>query len=157
MDDNFMYFTSTGNWSDTKDLGEFNEEYTKKSSSAERFKTITYLGFAGVLVVCLLWTLGIGSFSFASIIGLAWLGYSAYHYMAPGLTGEFKIPYPKVRSIKIKSSSVTIVFKDFNNDDTTQEINKLNHEACHLFAQICDRYQLPPKTVESSDSEKWEV
>lgn len=118
FDDTHLYFTSTGNWSDTKDLGEYNQESTRKSSSSEKYKSITYFGFAGILLTLLLWKVGFKGFTYSAITGLAWLGYSGYHYMSTGLTGEFMIPYVKVSNIELSSTTAKITFLDFNENES---------------------------------------
>jgi hypothetical protein len=74
--------------------------------------------------------------SYASIIGLAWLAYSAYHYMAPGLSGEFKIPYSDITQIDINDSVVKVTFFDSKREECTQELPGLNNKGRDLFQSI---------------------
>ncbi|MFK7783730.1 MAG: hypothetical protein AB8B56_01370 [Crocinitomicaceae bacterium] len=136
FDDEFMYFTSTGNWSDVLDLGEFNEKTNRRSSSSEKYKTMSYMGVAGVLLVVVLWVMGIGSLSISGIIGIALLAYSAYHYMAPGLTGEFKIPYSEISNIELIDSTIKITFLDVNHEEKIQEVSSLNEKGVNLFLSV---------------------
>ena len=136
VDDQFIYFSSTGNWSNMKDLGEFNEEKNGRSSSAERYKSISYLGVLGILIVWILWMIGLNSLSYASIIGLAWLCYSAYHYMIPGLTGEFKIPHTNITKVEINTSTAVLTFLDFNDVQNVQKISGLDKKGFKLFTEF---------------------
>ncbi len=135
FDDSTLYFSSTGNWSDTLELGEFNEGRTKRSSSAERFKSISYLAVLAIAVILFLWAMGFHSLNFSAVIGIAWFSYSAYHYMSTGLSGEFKIPYANITRLEIDSSVSKITFLDYYGNEAIQEI-KLDKKGLNLFFEL---------------------
>ncbi|NVK63678.1 MAG: hypothetical protein HWE22_03780 [Flavobacteriales bacterium] len=145
FDDSFVYFTSTGNWSDTKKLEELNDPSATKSSSEERFKSISYLSLLAVLVICILWFAGFQSLSWAAIIGIGWAAYSAYHYFAPGISGEFKIPYSKINSLLISSNEVHINFSDYHGENSVHICTRIDAKGLRLFSEISKQYNLDEK------------
>ena len=153
MDDEFMYFTSTGNWSDIDDLEELNEEKSKARSSGEKWQGIAYLIVVGTLFAFVLWN----SLNPMLLIVIGAIAFTIFRYMSSSLNDKYKLPYSKILSLEIKSSGATLVFLDFNNNEATQEINQLNQKGCLLFARIADNHQLSPKITKASVSENREI
>jgi len=156
FDDEYMYLTSSGNWSDVDDLGELNEEGFRSKSSFQRNKTILFLTIiilAGVFLIILKGR----SVEISVFIVVAFTIFAVFQYFASNLSLNFKIPYSKIQSIDVREQAADITFTDFNGKEEKHHLQGLNGKGISLFYEISDNYLSKTSEMEKSDPTNWEV
>ncbi len=113
IDDEFIYVTKTGNWSETNDLGEKNAGGFKTADVLRKLKVILFVVLIASLVLCsVLYMFAGKNSSLTLIIGIPVLAYFAYQYMIPEYGAAFKIPRSKIESVARRGDSVVVHFED---------------------------------------------
>jgi hypothetical protein len=156
FDDEYMYFTSSGNWSDTQDLGELNEDGYRSASSFEKYKAGLFYILFSICIILLFTRTGFKvDFFLMIIVTLAVL--AVHNYLSTSLSSKFKIPYSKIESIEIREQTVDIFFSDFNGKEEKQHLQGLYSKGAALFAAISDNYLHKKLADEKSDMNQWEI
>lgn len=110
IDSENLYLTNSGNWSETKDLGEKTQEVANKNDN----KSSLILGF--IIVVLGLLTFSIIKNLISGKVGITLLliavvgGYKLYEYMKSEIGAKFKIPLTKISEIKENGTTIEIIF-----------------------------------------------
>ncbi len=135
IDDENLYFTSTGNWSETKNMKE------KGLQKQKSFKKISIKVFFSILVLAItliiLKHLNSGEIGSFSIIGLPIVGgYLAYKYLRTELGSQFKLPIAKINSIEILDSNIDFVFIDANGNTKTYQVEAADEKGIEIITKI---------------------
>lgn len=136
IDDEFIYFTSIGNLTDTQKLGELNEEKTKKKNSTRKYKLISYFVLTSLIVGWIIWQSLSQKFDPLILLTLLLFGYMAYQYMSPDLYQEYKIAYSSITKLEVNPSMAKITFLDFNEQESIQEVTGLDQKGFDLFIYL---------------------
>ena len=131
-EDNF-YLTSTGNWSDIKDLKQHEKKITNRLPS----KGFIYILLVGVLFSCLFFLNIIsGKMSLILLIGLPLAGVAVYNYMKTELGANYVIPYSKVKEITIEGKKISIDLYDLNNLQSKCELVNVSPEGINKMENL---------------------
>ena len=105
-----LYLTNTGNWSETKNLGEKTRKVEKENDN----KSSLMIGF--ILVVACVFAFLIFKSFISGKVGLTLIiitlfgGYKLYEYLKTEIGSKFKIPLSKISEIKKTENSIEIIF-----------------------------------------------
>jgi uncharacterized protein (DUF58 family) len=114
IDSQNIYFTNSGNWSETRAL---EEKGKQKPNNFRKFKIQLFLIICVILFASLFYfNILSGKISILLLVSLAISMYFIYNYMKTELGAKFKLPISKVKSIEIVESNVTINFFDADNE-----------------------------------------
>jgi hypothetical protein len=137
INDDNLFLTNSGNWSETYDL--------KEKSSKSNFKTNKiYLNYLFVIVL-----IGLGIYdvlkdaknkSFPFGIVLIGLGVLAFLKREKGK--RYKIPLSKIIKITVSNNATTIIFYDENDLEDIEEITHIETKGLHVFEQIKQQFNL---------------
>jgi len=137
INDENLFLTNSGNWSETYDL--------KEKSSKSNFKTNKiYLNYLFVIVL-----IGLGIYdvlkdaknkSFPFGIVLIGLGVLAFLKREKGK--RYKIPLSKIIKITVSNNATTIIFYDENDLEDIEEITHIETKGLHVFEQIKQQFNL---------------
>ena len=155
FDDEYMYFTSTGNWSDVDDLGELNQNGYRSKSSFEKYKTLVFFILFSLGIVAL-FSIGMNRDIYVILIIIGSF-LAVINYMSKSLSLKFKIPYSKIQSIELREQSADIVFHDFNGNEESHHFEGLYSKGIDIFTTISDSYIPKRKITNELDKDKWVV
>lgn len=140
VDDNFIYLTKSGNWSETKNLKEKNSDGFKTMDRFSKIKIIGYLVFvAGLFLFGILNNIVKGDFSYLLVFGLPVLFYATYNYLIPEIGASFLIPFSKVKTIEIIENNAIIHFIDFNEKYAQFNLTGLNEKGIEIVHEIISK------------------
>jgi hypothetical protein len=135
INDENLYLTNSGNWSEIQKL----EEKSKKSKNRNTFKLFkidVYYFVIGILILVfiinLISNLQKGKVSFISI-GLLFLMFTAFKYMKSETGKKYKIPLSKIKDFIITDNTVTIHFLNLNNEIDFETISKVEDKGLNLI------------------------
>ncbi len=120
INDENLFLTNSGNWSETKELLEKSSKSIKKNNY-KSLKIYIFLFIIFCLVALILSKSKSGSIPFSIIL----LGLGVFAYMKREIGNRYKIPISKIRSISIVDNSVKIVFFNENKTEDWEEINAI--------------------------------
>ena len=131
VDADNVYFTNSGNWSETITL---EEKGIQKSNSFRKtriqlFLIISCLLFAGLIVK----HLTSGGMSLLLVIGLPLGGYFLYHYLKSEIGGKFKLPITKIDAIEIENSTAIIHFFNAQNGKEEEVLKNVEEKGLRIL------------------------
>jgi hypothetical protein len=135
IDDNHVYLTNSGNWSEIADLEEKGITTNKKSRRRKK-KSSLFMAYLVVFIMGVLILNLTRGRSMVLISGTLALGYFAYRYMQPNLSLAFKIPKSKVLSITIMVDGIQITFTDNDGNEDVAELKGLDEKAMEFFSTL---------------------
>ncbi len=98
IDSDNLYFTNTGNWSETKGL---KEKGVQKSNRGRKIRIQLFLLGSAIGLGALLFNNVVAeNLSIVMVIGSAFTFYSLYNYMKTEIGHKFKLPISKVINVK---------------------------------------------------------
>lgn len=126
IDDENLYLTNSGNWTEVASL----KEKTGAASVTSYVRQFRIIIFTAVVLAAFaflffmnLAQLGV---SLVLLVGLPVAGYFLYRYMQSDMSLSFKIPIHKLQGIAIEESTVVLIFT--NGAGTTEEKKLVNTE-----------------------------
>jgi membrane-bound ClpP family serine protease len=134
IDTDNIYFTNSGNWSETIEL---EEKGLQKSNIIRkiRIKLFWVLSFAiGIFLLYL--NMVNGRISILLIIGLPIGLFSIYNYLKTEIGSRFKLPISKIVSIAILSNNVSIEFKNFENKIEVEKLPNIEEKGIEILEKI---------------------
>lgn len=139
IDDDFIYATKSGNWSEVTDLEEKNAVGFKAANFASKFKAGIYIAAViGVTIFVVTKNLLQGSL----VIGLPILAYFSYKYMVPEYRASFSIPIKKIKDIEIKKESVRVEFEDAKGSIVSNDFRELDKKGFLIIQKVKDNLEL---------------
>ncbi|MGH2664439.1 hypothetical protein [Flavobacterium sp.] len=131
INDENLFLTNSGNWSETAAIEE-------KSSKTIRKNTVKGLKFyAFILVLLCLVALSVARAKSGSIpIGLILLVFAAFIYMKREVGSKYKIPLSKIKNIEINGSEVKIIFLNSNNVEDFEIIHKVENKGLSILTDL---------------------
>lgn len=110
--DKVLHLTNTGNWSEIAELSEKTQQVDRKNDK----KSSSVIGFM-LVIACILIYLFFNNYINQNLgITLIFLtfgsGYSMYQYLKTEIGSKFKIPFEKIKEIKINHNVAIISFSN---------------------------------------------
>lgn len=137
IDGENIYFTKTGNWSETADLTEKNSKEFKTADQKSKTKIISFIGIIGSVFLWLfLSKIGTGDFTILQIIGPLITSYLVYKYLTPEYGAAFVVPYNKIQKIEFENDIATVHFIDHEGKNATHRLMKLDLNGIELVNRI---------------------
>jgi hypothetical protein len=135
INDENIYLTYSGNWSETYKLNE-------KSSKSNFTSNKIYFNYFFVIVL-----LGIGGYDVLKNVknqsfpfGIVLIGLGIWAFLKRDKGESFKIPLSKVIKITISLNAATIVFYNENNSEDLVEITTMEPKGAGILEQIKQIY-----------------
>lgn len=134
IDTENIFFTNTGNWSETKDL---QEKGIQQQNKLRMFR-MKIIPFALIIVVVALFLTNAnnGKVYAGLIMGLLALAYSARNYLKSEIGSKFKLPIAKILNITINTSTADISFIDGEGNPTEEKLENLDKKGIKLLTQL---------------------
>ena len=137
IDENNLYFTKTGNWSEIPDLKEQNSEEFKTADQNSKIKLISFVGVIGSAFLWIFLSgIGNGNFTILQILATIVTAYLVYNYLIPEHGAAFLIPYNKIQKIEFEDDNATVHFLDYDGTNATYRLMTLDLDGIHLINRI---------------------
>ncbi|HEX8575185.1 MAG TPA: hypothetical protein VF677_02725 [Flavobacterium sp.] len=136
IDSENLYLTSSGNWSEIKDL----KEKTKQVANKNDNKSSSILGFI-IVSLSLLVFLIIKNF-ISGKVGLTLVliaiggGYKLYEYMKSEIGAKFKIPLTKITAIKENDKSIEIIFINGEGKTDNYKLHRVENKGIKIVTSL---------------------
>jgi hypothetical protein len=137
IDDENVYVTKTGNWSEVSGLEEKNYKPFEFADFRTKVKIGIYLFIVfGIILFGFISNIISGNISFLLIVGLPVVGYTAFQYIIPEFGSSFVIPRNKITDIRTKESDLFIEFLDANDQNTLIHFRSLNQKGLEIISKV---------------------
>ncbi|WP_298115828.1 hypothetical protein [Flavobacterium sp.] len=135
INDENLFLTNSGNWSETHDLQEKSPKSIRKNNFRANkiylYYFIVFI-FIGFIVFEILRDIKNKSFPF----GIIFLVLAGFAYMKRETGKRYKIPISKITSFDISNDSVKIIFINANDVDDFEEIFKVEKKGLSIFEEL---------------------
>lgn len=136
LDSNTIYFTNSGNWSETKEL----KEKSRKVDNTNHWNNLWTYGFVIIAIVFFLFIIFAqfinGKLKISFLVLLLGLGYKMYEYMKNDLGPNFKIPINKIKKIVIQDAQFTILFVNGELRETSHQLMGLDAKGINILTVL---------------------
>ena len=136
LDDDTIYFTHSGNWSETQKL----KEKTRQVERANHWNqawTYVFIGLALLFFVFLMVGQYLnGTWSFTLFLLAIGLGVKLYAYMKNELGPTFKIPIAKIKKITLQDKQCTLWFVTGESKEAQQELKGVEAKGIQLLTAL---------------------
>lgn len=126
-----LFLTNSGNWSETLNLLEKSPKSIRKNN-IKSYKIYIYLFIVACLIVLVLTKAKSGSIPF----GLILLGLGTYSYLKRETGKQYKIPISKIKSIIINENEVTIFFYNSNAIEDFEILAKVDNKGLDILSHL---------------------
>lgn len=134
-----IYFTNTGNWSETHRL---EEKGIQQQNSFRQFRMkIIPFTLIAVAVFLLIFPIDSGKVKFSLIIGLVVLAISARKYLKREIGAKFKLPISKIKNIVLNTETATITFEDGEGKSAEEILEKLDQKGIDLLEELTQKIE----------------
>lgn len=120
INDDNLFLTNSGNWSETHELLEKSPKSIRQNNF-KGFKIYIYLFVIACLILLILSKSKSGSIPF----GIVLLGLGAFAYLKRETGKRYKIPIEKINEIVIIDNTAKIIFNNANDSVDFEEITKI--------------------------------
>jgi hypothetical protein len=131
INDENLFLTNSGNWSETHELLEKSPKSIKQNNF-KGFKIYIFLFVVVCLFVLILSKSKSGSIPFGIIL----LGLGAFAYLKRETGKRYKIPISKIRNIEILKNSAKIIFLNESNNEDIEEITVIETKGLSILENI---------------------
>lgn len=133
INDENLFLTNSGNWSEIAAI----EEKSEKTIKQNNIKGIKFYVFIALLL-CFV-ALSIARAKSGTIpIGLILLAFAAFMYMKRESGSKYKIPLSKIKNIEISGHEAKIIFLNSNNLEDFEILHKVENKGLSVFADIIE-------------------
>lgn len=137
LDDDNLYFTKSGNWTEISKLKEKNTETWKTNSLMQKIIFISWNVInGGVLIWMTISSILSGNWGTTLWVLILLVAYNVYVFLTYDIYSVFRIPYEKIKKIELENNQVTVTFTDFEGSETVYKLKKLNSEALEIMNGI---------------------
>lgn len=137
VDDENLYLTNTGNWSETTNLEE--KRGSGNNFSSRKLGIILFLAAAGVLFTLeLFWHLLHSEIGILALISVPLAAYKLYSYFSKELGVQCRIPRKKLISIEITDSKATLSFLDLDNMESSVKLPQVDNKGLQILTELKD-------------------
>lgn len=134
IDDENIYFTTTGNWTETKKLA---EKGIQKSSRWRKLNIQIFLAVSVLLgAAIVLINTASGHFSLLVLLGIPFGLLSVYNYLKTSIGENYKLPISNITSITVEDSEATIEFKYLEDKIGTKTLENIEEKGVIILTQI---------------------
>ena len=131
INDENLFLTNSGNWSETHDL----LEKSPKSIRKNDLKSLKIYSFLFIVICLGLFMMSKAKNGFVPF-GFIGLGFAAFLYMKRETGKRYKIPISKITSFTISNDTVKIVFKNANDINDFEEIFKVETKGLAILEEL---------------------
>jgi hypothetical protein len=131
INDENLFLTNSGNWSETHELFEKSSKSIRQNNF-KGFRIYIFLFSVACLIVLILSKSKSGSIPFGIIL----LGLGAFAYMKRETGKQYKIPISKIIRVTIIENSAKIIFFNENNNEDFEEINGLEAKGLGVLEEL---------------------
>lgn len=131
INDENLFLTNSGNWSETHELLEKSPKSIKQNNF-KGFKIYIFLFVVVCLFVLILSKSKSGSIPFGIIL----LGLGAFAYLKRETGKRYKIPISKIRNIEILKNSAKIIFLNESNNEDIEEITVIETKGLSILENM---------------------
>ena len=136
IDNNFIYFSSTGNGQELKELTEKDQAINKKHKRT-KFKTVLFFLLFAVVCFWLLYRqLSNSGLSIVFVVLASIGGFQLYHYLRTEIGARFKIPLHKVQDVKIGEQIAFVIFKNTADELEEYKINNFKDKGQRILTEF---------------------
>lgn len=136
IDSQNIYFTSSGNWSETKNLKEKSKEVERKHH-IKSSKHVLFLILTGLVLSFILFkSIDNGKVSLTLILLIPVGGYKLYNYLKTEIGTNHKIPLAKINEIKIKNNSAEIIFLNSENSSDYYNLTLVEEKGMKILENL---------------------
>ena len=136
IDEKFIYFSSTGNGQELKELTEKDKSVNKKHKRTE-FKTVLFFLLFAVVCFWLLYRqLSNGGLSIVFVVLASIGGFQLYHYLRTEIGARFKIPLHKVKDVKMGEQIAFVIFKNASNELEEYKIDNIKDKGQKILSEF---------------------
>lgn len=139
IDDHCIYFTNSGNWSETRDMSEKSNETDAKADSKKSSVLIFFIAVSALFCYLIFRNLEIGRMSITLILLVTIGSYSLYNYLKSDIGSKFKIPLEKISLIEVHNDTFIIHFTDGVSKDTTYKVTKFEEKGIKIIAALIEK------------------
>lgn len=131
INDENLFLTNSGNWSETHELLEKSSKSIKQNNF-KGFKIYIFLFVIACLIVLILLKSKKGSIPFGIIL----LGLGVFAYMKRETGKRYKIPISKIISVTIIENSAKIIFFNENNNEDFEELYGIDAKGLGVLKEL---------------------
>lgn len=131
INDENLFLTNSGNWSETHELLEKSSKSIRQNNF-KGFRIYIFLFAVACLIVLILSKSKSGSIPFGVIL----LGLGVFSYMKRETGKRYKIPISKIISITIVENTAKIIFFNENNIEDFEEINGIESKGLDVLEEL---------------------
>lgn len=136
IDDENLFLTNSGNWSETKTLLEKNKNSIRKNKARNARMQLYLLIVFGIITCIVLKTLAAGTFSTVVLISMPVAGYKLYQLFQRNLGKRYKIPLSKIDSIEKIDDGYEIKFRNADNENDVEFIAELEEKGVDIIDRV---------------------
>jgi hypothetical protein len=131
LNDENIFLTNSGNWSETLNLLEKSPKSIRQNN-IKSFKIYIYL----IIVACLIFLLLSRARSGSIPFGLILLGLGTYSYFKRETGKRYKIPISKIINISISENEVKISFYNSNGNEDFEILTKVDNKGLDILSHL---------------------
>jgi hypothetical protein len=131
INDENLFLTNSGNWSETHELLEKSPKSIRQNNF-KGFKIYIYLFVITCLIVLILSKAKKGSIPF----GIVLLGLGAFAYLKRETGKRYKIPIKKIKEIVILDDTAKIIFNNATDSNDFEEITKIETKGLAVLEEV---------------------
>jgi hypothetical protein len=131
INDENLFLTNSGNWSETHDL----MEKSPKSIRKNDLKSFKMYSFPFVIICISLFMITKSENVFFPLT-FAGLGFAAFFYLKREIGKRYKIPISKIISFDVSNDKVKILFRNANDIDDFEEIFKVDTKGLAILEEL---------------------
>ena len=131
INDENLFLTNSGNWSETYDLW----EKSPKSIKQNNFKS-NKINLFLFLIICIGLLMISKAKNAVLPLGFISLGIAAFFYIKRETGKRYKIPILKIIKIEVVDNSVKIIFYNANNQEDFEEITNVEFKGLGILEEL---------------------
>lgn len=136
IDNNNLYMTKTGNWSETDLLSEKSSR-SKSQNAIKKIKTYSFYGMLIAISLLFFFNLSNGKGNKIFLpIGIILFLISGYKYIRAGSGNQYKIPLSKIIKMEYSSKSLKIYFKNKDNKEDFERIENIEAKGIQILKDL---------------------
>lgn len=132
IDSENLYFTNSGNWSETTGM---QEKGIQKQNNSKQTRISYFFTFL-FSILFLITIVDLSIERMAVSIPIAILSFSAYRYLSSELGEQFKLPISKISNVEVLDSEVTLSFINGNEESEFIEIAGVDEKGLDLMRVV---------------------
>ncbi len=147
IDDENIYFTNTGNWSEISGLTEKTKKVSRKNKLRET-RILLFLIPCLILFFCLFTCNLLSSrTSLLLMVGLPTLAYFLYNYLKTETGSKYALPVSKLISIESDQKDITIHFMNGENKKDSELLTNVEQKGFDLLNTLMEINQQKPQSL----------